>query len=102
MPDRHAYRGALEAVDRILNRGGDHVLEEVVRVLHERAGFDSVGILPGPSAGPSTGGGQSIPVTYEGRRVAELRVDPPADPEGRAFLERVAVLISAHCANPRT
>lgn len=33
-----AYTGALEAIDRILNRGGDadEILREVVAVLHER------------------------------------------------------------------
>ncbi len=39
--------GALEAVDRILNRGGDadDVLRQVVAALHERAGYAWAGIL---------------------------------------------------------
>jgi hypothetical protein len=109
MPDRQAYRGALEAVDRILNRGGDvdDVLREVVTVLRERAGFDWAGIAfvegerlqLGPSAGTRAGDAESVPVAYEGRRVAELQVEPGVadDQDGQAFLERVAVLISAHC-----
>jgi hypothetical protein len=109
MPDRQAYRGALEAVDRILNRGGDvdDVLREVVTVLRERAGFAWAGIAfvegerlqLGPSAGTHTGDAESVPVIYEGRPVAELQVEPGVgdDQEGRAFLERVAVLVSAHC-----
>jgi len=101
MPDRQAYRGALEAIDRILNRGGDAVLEEVVRVLRDRAGFDFAAVVPGPSAGVRRGEGQSVPVTYEGRQVAELRVEPSTGPESGAFLERVALLISAHCATAR-
>ncbi len=34
----HAFRGALEAVDRVLNRGGDadDVLRDVVSILHDR------------------------------------------------------------------
>ena len=98
MPDRQAYRGALEAIDRILSRGGDEVLQEVVDVLHGRAGFTFAAIEPGPSAGSRAGDGQALVVAYEGRRVAELRVEPPAGPEGTAFLERVALLVSAHCA----
>jgi hypothetical protein len=108
MPDRQAYRGALEAVDRILNRGGeaDHVLPEVVAVLRDRAGFDWAGIAfvegdrlqLGPSAGTRAGDAESVPVTYDGQRVAELQVGPGVtDQAGRAFLERVAVLVSAHC-----
>jgi hypothetical protein len=110
MPDRQAaYRGALETVDRILNRGGDvdEVLRQVVSVLHDRAGFDWAGIAfvegehlqLGPSAGSPAGSAESVPVTYEGRRIAELQVEPGVgdDADGRAFLERVAVLVSVHC-----
>jgi hypothetical protein len=109
MPDRQAYRGALEAIDRILNRGGDvdDMLREVVGVLHGRAGFDWAGIAfvegerlqLGPSAGTATGSPESVPVVYEGRRIAELQVEQHVgdDGDGRALLERVAVLVSAHC-----
>ena len=39
--------GALETVDRILNRGGDadDVLRQVVAVLHENAGYPWAGIF---------------------------------------------------------
>ena len=78
MPDRTAYRGALEAVDRILNHGGDtqKVLRAVAETVLERTGFEIVAIRPGG-----------------------LDVDPAPDPgdgEARAFLDRVAVLVSAH------
>jgi putative methionine-R-sulfoxide reductase with GAF domain len=97
--------GALDAVDRILNRGGDadDVLRAVVGVLVERAGCAWAGILfvedgklvLGPQAGEQQPDARlQIPVVYKGERVAELVVDGPAD---RAFLERVALLISAHC-----
>jgi uncharacterized protein (DUF362 family) len=77
MPDRHAYRGALEAVDRILNRGGtdEEVLEAVVEVVRERTGLAIVSIRPGA-----------------------LEAQPVPDDEGRAFLDRVALLVSAHAA----
>jgi hypothetical protein len=97
--------GALDAVDRILNRGGDadDVLRGVVAALVERGGCAWAGILfaeegdlvLGPQAGePSAEQRTQIPVVYRGDRVAELVVDGCDD---RAFLDRVAVLISAHC-----
>lgn len=99
--------GALEAVDRILNRGGDadDVLRAVVATLHERAGYPWAGIFfveaGGLVLGPQAGEAQpdrrtQLPVSYDGARVAELAVDA-APEEDRSFLERVAVLISAHC-----
>jgi L-methionine (R)-S-oxide reductase len=150
---RDTYRGALEAVERILNRGGDadDVLRQVVEVLHDRCGHYSwVGIylvegddlVLGPWKGPqstehvripigqgicgaaaSTGRTEVVddvnadprylacfastrseivvPIAYEGRVVGEIDIDsdePAAFTEGdRAFLERVATLISAHC-----
>jgi hypothetical protein len=109
MPDGQTYRGALEAVDRILERGGDadNVLRDVVAVLRDRAGFDWAGIAfvegerlqLGPSAGKHTGEVESVPVTYDGRRVAELQVEPAVadDRDTRTLLEQVAVLVSAHC-----
>jgi hypothetical protein len=97
--------GTLDAIDRILNRGEDvdDVLREVVTALVEPGGCSWAGILfseqgelvLGPQAGePAPHGRVQIPVVYNGDRVAELVVDGCDD---RAFLERVAVLISAHC-----
>ena len=92
--------GALEAIERILNRGGDadDVLRTVLATLHER-GFAHAAIkfvergmlVGGPSVGQA-GTGLGVPVIYEGERVGEL-VLATAD---RAFAERVATLISAH------
>lgn len=50
-------RGALEAVDRVLNRGGeaDDVLREVVAILHERAGYAWAGIRFVEAGGPVLG-----------------------------------------------
>lgn len=64
-------RGALEAVERILNRGGDDVLSDVVEVLHERiAHYSWVGIylvrgaelVLGPWTGPAATEHVRIPI----------------------------------------
>jgi putative methionine-R-sulfoxide reductase with GAF domain len=99
--------GALEAIDRILNRGGDadDILRQVVAVLHDQAGYGWAGIFfledgelaLGPHAGaPDESRRMTIPVMWQGDRVAELAVDD-APEEDRKFLERVAVLVSGHC-----
>ncbi|HZD87256.1 MAG TPA: hypothetical protein VE088_04555 [Gaiellaceae bacterium] len=99
--------GALEAIDRMVDRGGDadDVLREVVCVLHERAGYAWAGILfveggelvLGPEAGtPDEPHRRTVPVRWQGTPVAELAVDGAAD-DDEPFLERVAVLVSGHC-----
>jgi hypothetical protein len=99
--------GAIEAVDRILSRGGDadDILREVVAALHETAGYPWAGILfveegelvLGPHSGqPDEARRMSVPVVWQGERVAELAVDD-APEEDRMFLERVALLVSGHC-----
>jgi hypothetical protein len=96
--------GALEAVDRILNRGGDadDVLRGVVAALVERgccvwAGLAFVEEGPlvlGPEAGdPDAAHRSRTEITFNGDKVGELWVDGCDD---RALLERVAVLVSAH------
>jgi hypothetical protein len=96
--------GALEAVDRILNRGGDadDVLREVVAALVERGGCAWAGIafvedgalVLGPQAGePDEERRATVPIAYRGEQVGELRADGCGD---AALLERVAVLVSAH------
>jgi L-methionine (R)-S-oxide reductase len=146
------FRGALAAVDRIVNRESeaDEVLRKTVDVLHDRIDhFSWVGIylvegddlVLGPWKGPeatdhvripigqgicgaaaasgrteivddvaaderylacfpSTRSEIVVPISYEGRVVGEIDIDsdqPAAfGPDDRTFLERVAVLISAH------
>jgi L-methionine (R)-S-oxide reductase len=146
------YNGALEAIDRILNRESeaDEVLRQTVEILHDRfAHYSWVGIyfvegdhlVLGPWKGPeatehvripvgqgvcgaaaasgvteivddvnaddrylacfaSTRSEIVVPIAYEGRVVGEIDIDsdqPAAfGSEDRAFLERVALLISAH------
>jgi hypothetical protein len=104
---RPSTTGALEAIDRILNRGGDadDVLRRVVAALQERAGYawagiffvESGGLQLGPGSGePDEGHRTTVPVAWQGSRIAELAVDGAAE-EDRPFLERVAVLVSNHC-----
>ena len=149
----NTYRGALAAVDRILNRESeaDEVLRRVVGLLHDRfphyswvgiylvEGDDLVlGPWKGPQATehvripvgqgicgaaaetgrtetvddvsvderylacfPSTRSEIVVPISYEGRVVGEIDVDSDElsafGGDDRAFLERVALLISSHC-----
>jgi putative methionine-R-sulfoxide reductase with GAF domain len=95
-----SYSGTLEAIDRILNRGGDadDVLRDVLNAMHERGivwaaiRFVEEGeLVDGPSAGDPTEA-IVVPVVYEGKQVGELE----AAVDDRDFLERVATLVSAH------
>ena len=100
--------GALEAIDRILDRGGeaDEVLREVVAVLHGLDDYSWVGIsfveggelVLGPAQGERKGEPTAIRISYEGNVVAELGVIAgEVKAEDREFLERVALLISPYC-----
>jgi hypothetical protein len=96
-------RGALEALERIVDRGGDadDVLRETVAILsrlypYAAIAFVEVGKLaPGPSHGEPTKATRARPITYQGREVGELRAAAEADDD--PFLDRVATLVSAHC-----
>jgi hypothetical protein len=103
-----AYDGALEAVDRILERGGDadDVLRQVVAVLHGMDDFSWIGIsfveegelVLGPAQGERTAEPTAIPISYENNVVAELGVvAEELNTDERNFLERVALLISPYC-----
>jgi putative methionine-R-sulfoxide reductase with GAF domain len=102
------YRGALAAVERILNRGGDadDVLRSVVTTLHERLPhFTRVGIafmeegslVLGPEAGGGAGEEVRALVTFEGAAVAELVVHRSKAANDQPFLDRVATLVSPYC-----
>jgi putative methionine-R-sulfoxide reductase with GAF domain len=108
---KQPYAGALEAVDRIINREpeADEVLRQTVAAVHERIPqFSWVGIAfveegrleLGPSAGERGETELAVPVVYDGQEIASLQVtsaDPVLSDDERAFLERVALLVSAHC-----
>jgi putative methionine-R-sulfoxide reductase with GAF domain len=102
------YRGALDAVERILNRGGepDDVLRAVVAVIEERVPhFAWVGIAfmeegrfeLGPQAGSGDGEELRAVVTFDGAPVAEVVVRRTEAADDRPFLERVATLVSPYC-----
>ncbi len=147
-----SHSGAIEVIDRIVNRGEREVLQAVVDVLHTRfEHYSWVGIylvegddlVLGPWKGPhatehvripvgqgicgaAAATGQTevvedvnaderylacfpstrseivVPVAYEGRVIGEIDIDsdrPAAFGEDdRAFLERVALLISPACS----
>jgi hypothetical protein len=99
-----AHSGALEAVDRILNRGGadDEVLREVVAVLQERV-FAWVGLVGADGSVRAEAGearsepSLQAPIVWQGTPVGELRAEAREPAEGdRALLERVALVISAY------
>ncbi len=99
-----AHSGALEAVERVLNRGGeaDDVLRQVVAILHERLGHyvrisfvEADGLVTGPAAGEETGT-TAFPIAFQGRRVADLEAGGDLTEEDRALLERVAILVSPY------
>jgi hypothetical protein len=92
------YRGALEAVERILNRGGD--AEDVLRGVLDALGARGISFARVQLAG---GDGLEVgerrasiaaPVAYEGSEIGSLEVAA----DDRAFVERVATLISHYVA----
>jgi hypothetical protein len=100
----HARRGALEAIERILNRGGDadDVLRQVVAALGRLYPFvrisfvEGSALVPGPSHGADGGNTAAWPISFGGTQVAQLEVGGSGAADG-PFLERVAVLVSAYC-----
>jgi hypothetical protein len=96
-------RGALEALERIVNRGGspDEVLREVVRVLHglyERVAIRIVrdgALTPGPWAGNPSGTASTWPVRVGHEQVGEIEV-APASEEDDAFMRRVTTIVSPY------
>jgi hypothetical protein len=99
-------RRALEALDRILNRGGDadDVLREALAVLSRLFPYvglrfvEEGGLADGPSLGARPDGVEETPVVYEGIEVAYLDAGPARSAvDERAFLERVALLVSPYC-----
>jgi hypothetical protein len=98
---------AFGAIERIVERGGDadDVLRDVVAALQTDGGYRWAGIffvegadlVLGPHAGePDEGSRSTVPVSWQGERVAELAVDD-APEKDRMFLERVAALVAGHC-----
>ncbi len=98
-----SHSGELEAIDRILNRGGDadDVLRAVLDVFGSRFSYVAIAFVEDGElvVGPEQGHPQetrSFPIEFQGSNVAELRV-AGAEPGDDAFLNRVGLLISPHC-----
>jgi hypothetical protein len=94
--------GELEAIDRILNRGGDadEVLRQVVDVVHRVYPYAAIAFVEGDRlvTGPEAGQPadyDAFPISFQGSRVGELRAG--GAPLDRPFLERVALLVSPYC-----
>jgi hypothetical protein len=104
MTTTDARRGALEAIERILNRGGDadDVLRQVVSVLSRLYPFVGIrfveggALVPGPSHGTAPAADATWPISFGGTEVAQLAVAGAADADC-AFLGRVALVISPYC-----
>jgi hypothetical protein len=100
------YRGALEAVERILNRGGnaEDVLREVLAALRLRGiSFASVQVAGRNGLGDALVVGEQgerivAPVVHEGSEIGSLALAA----DDRAFVERVATLISWYVARLET
>jgi len=100
------YPGALEAVERILNRGGnaEDVLREVLAALRSRGiSFASVQVAGRNGLGDALAVGEQgerivAPVVHEGSEIGSLALAA----DDRAFVERVATLISWYVARVET
>jgi len=99
-----AHFGALEAIERVLSRGGeaDDVLRQVVAILHEQLGrfvrisfVEADGLVPGPGAGDETAT-TAFPIAFQGSRIADLEAGGELTAEDTALLERVAILVSPY------
>ena len=96
------HAALLEAIDRILNRGGepDDVLRQIVAVVHRAYPYAAIAfveegqLVVGPEAGEAVEAA-GFPIAYRGSKVAELRAGGAEI--DRAFLERVALLVSPYC-----
>jgi hypothetical protein len=99
-----SHSGALEGIERVLNRGGeaDDVLRQVVAILHERLGryirisfVEADGLAPGPALGEESAT-TAFPIVFQGTRVGDLEAGGELSDEDRALLERIAILVSPY------
>jgi hypothetical protein len=92
----HERNGVLEAVDRIVNRGGDadDVLHETLTVLRRLYPYAAIRFDDEHEASA-----ERHPIEFQGTKVADLEVAGTA-PGDTLFLRRVTTLISAYCSPP--
>jgi hypothetical protein len=100
-----AHSGALEAVERLINLGGeaDDVLRQVVGVLHERLHrpvrirfLEEGELVSGPAAGPEPVDVEAFPIHFQGAYVANLEVGLPLEEADRGLLARVATIVAPY------
>jgi hypothetical protein len=88
--------GSIEAVERIINRGGDadEVVRAVVGALHKRFAYVAIRFVDGDdiAAGDRTEA-LTAPVEFQGSRVAELALAT----DDEALVRRLATIISPYC-----
>jgi hypothetical protein len=98
--------GAVEAVERIINREGeaDEILRQTVAVLAERYGafagvrfVEEDELVLGPAAGTPASDETSIPVRFRDRVVAEFVTSAELHGEDIAAWHRIALLVSPFC-----
>jgi hypothetical protein len=97
-------RGALEALEGLVERGGDadDVLRRALDILAGLYPWAAISfvedgrLVPGPFAGEaSPGSEQAAEVVFQGMKVAELAV--AGGEEDAAFLDGVARLVAPYC-----
>ena len=93
MTTEHERNGALEAVDRIVNRGGeaDDVLRDALAVLKKLYPHAAIRVNDEHEAGT-----KRYPIEFAGTKVAELEVAVTGTDDDD-LLKRVATLLSAYC-----
>lgn len=100
------HAGAVEEIGRLIDGGGeaDDLLRQVVAGLQQSYSWVGISFVEegalvlGPFRGEQTTKPVQIPISYEGKVVAELGVlGDDLDAGDLAFLEEVARLISPYC-----
>jgi putative methionine-R-sulfoxide reductase with GAF domain len=97
------HSSVVEAVGRLIEQGSeaDELLRGVVAILHERYPWVGISFVEegdlvlGPSEGEQAEEPVQIPITYDGKAVAELGVGG-GEPD-QTSLEQVAELIAPYC-----
>jgi hypothetical protein len=98
--------GAVDAVERIVNREGeaDEILRQAVATIAKR--FDTFcgirfvedgGMIDGPSAGSFRDLQAVVPISYDGSSVAEIALGTELVDDDRDAIARIAELLSPYC-----